>query len=116
MPQPLCLAESDTCHIHTRQLDGSLPDSQAVEGKAKSGAVDRSSPVPAEKGGIAGPVAASSGKKRKLLDVRTMQLVAAGDQNTDPAAAGVLFASADWLYVDFRSLPMTDGHCHRLTC
>jgi len=36
------------------------------------------------------PVASTGKKKRKLLDVRTMLLVAAGDQNADPAAAGAL--------------------------
>ncbi len=71
------------------QLDGCLLVAQAAEGNTDSPAAGHSSPAPAGKGNDAVPAAASTGKK-KLLDVRTMLLVAAGDQNADPAAAGAL--------------------------
>lgn len=66
---------------------------QVPEGKttASAAVVASSPPLTGQPDGAVaagGGSAASSGKKRKLLEVKTMLLVAGADQNTDPAAIG----------------------------
>ena len=73
-------------------LAGSLAQvPQGKKRKTTDPAAVGSTPLRANERNDAAPaVAASSGKKRKLLDLKTMLLVAGGNQNVDPVTLGVL--------------------------